>query len=829
MSSRLLLPGFLALLLVACDGAAPPKSCSAATCSGCCTAAGTCEPGSLPQACGTSGLLCTTCSAGLTCQVGICVGSSTCRPTSCVAAGKTCGSISDGCGGTLNCGTCEVPGESCGGGGVANVCGAGTCTPQTCATQGKNCGRISDGCGALLECGTCTVQGETCGGSGTPNVCGAGACTPATCQQLGKNCGVVADGCGGQLSCGQCSVAGETCGGGGVPNVCGRDACVPRTCQQAGATCGAVSDGCGNTLSCGTCQGFETCGGAGTANTCGALCAQSCPTGFSCQGGVCSGGNLQSLVLDVMVPPQHTVSGTVRINNTTPTALTSCGNWQYIQFKHLTDSRYDTTARFGVGSGSCTYGTAWTWSAQLYPGSYKVTVEQDNNTSALPEWDTEVLPSFTVQAAQSGVVLDVMVPPQHTVSGTVRINNTTPTALTSCGNWQYIQFKHLTDSRYDTTARFGVGSGSCTYGTAWTWSAQLYPGTYKVTVEQDNNTSALPEWNTEVLPSFTVQAPQSGVVLDVMVPPQHTVSGTVRINNTTPTALTSCGNWQYIQFKHLTDSRYDTTARFGVGSGSCTYGTAWTWSAQLYPGTYKVTVEQDNNTSALPEWDTEVLPSFTVQAAQSGVVLNVLVPTQHTVSGTVRVNGATPAALTSCGNWQYIQFKHVTDSRYDTTARFGVGSGSCTYGTAWTWTAQLYPGTYKVTVEQDNNTSALPEWNTEVLPSFTVQAAQSGVVLDVMVPPQRTVSGTVRINGATPTALTSCGNWQYIQFKHLTDSRYDTTARFGVGSGSCTYGTAWTWTAQLYPGTYEVTVEQDNNTSALPEWDTVVVGRIAVP
>jgi hypothetical protein len=48
---------------------------------------------------------------------------------------------------------------------------ASACTPTTCAAEGKNCGTISDGCGGQLSCGTCTAP-ATCGGGGVANVCG---------------------------------------------------------------------------------------------------------------------------------------------------------------------------------------------------------------------------------------------------------------------------------------------------------------------------------------------------------------------------------------------------------------------------------------------------------------------------------------------------------------------------------------------------------------------------------------------------------------------------------------------------------------------------------
>src|SRR2546428_3848032 len=51
------------------------------------------------------------------------------------------------------------------------------CTPTTCAAQGKNCGTIADGCGGTLTCGVCTAP-QTCGGGGVANVCGVGVPPP---------------------------------------------------------------------------------------------------------------------------------------------------------------------------------------------------------------------------------------------------------------------------------------------------------------------------------------------------------------------------------------------------------------------------------------------------------------------------------------------------------------------------------------------------------------------------------------------------------------------------------------------------------------------------
>ena len=212
-----------------------------------------------------------------------------CASFSCLQQGYNCGQASDGCGGMLDCGKCSGTGVTCGGGGMANVCG---CTPPTdadfCKSRGVACGPTGakDSCGvdhAVASCGDCTGTGVTCGGGGKAGQCG---CTPATDAQFcaAKNtlCGPASgkDNCGNDRSvddCGPCTATGATCGGAGTTGMCG---CTPETdaqlCAADGANCGALdgTDNCGasrHVASCGpACAGTGvTCGGGGTANICG--------------------------------------------------------------------------------------------------------------------------------------------------------------------------------------------------------------------------------------------------------------------------------------------------------------------------------------------------------------------------------------------------------------------------------------------------------------------------------------------------------------------------------------------------------------------------------
>ncbi len=70
-----------------------------------------------------------------------------------------------------------------------------------------------------------------------------------------------------------------------------------------------------------------------------------------------------------------------------------------------------------------------------------------------------------------------------------------------------------------------------------------------------------------------------------------------------------------------------------------------------------------------------------------------------------------------------------------------------------------------------------------------------------------------------------CGGGGKVDFRHLTDSRYDASTWF-----SCEGSDIWKYTVELYPGTYEVTVTEGSYLdSNLPPWPTVVVDRLQVP
>jgi hypothetical protein len=133
--------------------------------------------GTLDDGCGGT-LDCGSCMFGGTCGgcgvAGQC--GQGCCPLSCAQQAFNCGVHGDGCGNAIVCGTCTAP-RTCGGSGDPGVCGTppdggvDACAPMSCAQQGFNCGFATDGCDNIISCGTCAA-GQTCGGGGTANVCG---------------------------------------------------------------------------------------------------------------------------------------------------------------------------------------------------------------------------------------------------------------------------------------------------------------------------------------------------------------------------------------------------------------------------------------------------------------------------------------------------------------------------------------------------------------------------------------------------------------------------------------------------------------------------------
>jgi hypothetical protein len=309
-------------------------------CNGECCSNGMCSGGSMPGACGTSGL-CTDCTMsgnGHLCIAATCgCGAAADCPiqSACDANKKSCTnscSLAQPCnGGCCGNGTCQ-PGTA------DNACGAGTCTDCTGVNTGHRCVAGVCGCNTAADCPmqmACDTIAKRCTnvcGMNQPcngGCCGGGTCQPGTdgkacgnailctdctgnamgtaCVAGACGCNVVAD-CAAQKSCATnthlCSAA---CGGGMMT------ACNGGCCNGGACTPGTTDAACGSTgAACVACAMPQTCGGGGVVGICGCTpktCAQlnacgpvpdGCGNMLNCANSckapnTCGGGGMQNI------------------------------------------------------------------------------------------------------------------------------------------------------------------------------------------------------------------------------------------------------------------------------------------------------------------------------------------------------------------------------------------------------------------------------------------------------------------------------------------------------------------------------------------------------
>jgi len=156
----------------------------AQSCAGCCSTAGTCQPGNTTNACGRQGAMCAACTGAQTCNAQSECVDTTCM--GCVAAGgcvATAAQTNSQCGtGGISCIDCSANGGTCDAGtcegGTCNGCRdtAGRCQPGNtngaCGTAGAVCATC--GSGTACQNGSCQMIGGTGGGSGAGGGSGTG-------------------------------------------------------------------------------------------------------------------------------------------------------------------------------------------------------------------------------------------------------------------------------------------------------------------------------------------------------------------------------------------------------------------------------------------------------------------------------------------------------------------------------------------------------------------------------------------------------------------------------------------------------------------------------
>jgi hypothetical protein len=160
------------------------------------------------------------------------------------------------------------------------------------------------------------------------------------------------------------------------------------------------------------------------------------------------------------------------------------------------------------------------------------------------------------------------------------------------------------------------------------------------------------------------------------------------------------------------------------------------------------------------------------------------------VSGTVTVNGATPATKPACSPTTVEAVVHLVDSARGHSFDVPVLCSS----TSATFDAVVFPGDYTITVTGDPDLSELPS-APFTMPKLSLAADKTGLALDVKL---IAIDGTVTLNGAIPTAGQCTG-----------DITVELTPVSGDGSFFDIHATCANplqFSGKVYAGNYNVTI-----------------------
>lgn len=172
------------VLLFACGPTEKPRTCTAQSCAGCCTADDRCEEGRTIPACGVGGVTCKQCADTEFCRNGNCTTSAGCASLGqdCTTSDQCCvgyACFSGKCGGGSTCtnsgGACTLTTDCC-----SNICNSGTCGAGSgCKPQGAPCSPCCQ-LGLICQAGSCAPGGGGPGGGGSSCTSLGGSCTAST-------------------------------------------------------------------------------------------------------------------------------------------------------------------------------------------------------------------------------------------------------------------------------------------------------------------------------------------------------------------------------------------------------------------------------------------------------------------------------------------------------------------------------------------------------------------------------------------------------------------------------------------------------------------------
>jgi hypothetical protein len=521
-------------------------------------------------------------------------------------------------------------------------------------------------------------------------------------------------------------------------------------------------------------------------------CGSQCPTGFSCDNGICVGGSAQKLDFEVTTYP---IAATLTVDGLPPVHGPSCsgaGDQVNLQFSQgpLPQSFFDPVLGTLVSSSLACTNDAGAVTARLPAGSYRVLASRSSSSTSFPDATMVVDGDFKVSAAKSGLVWSPTTVP---VSGTLTLDGLPPVVSASSGcSSEQVSLRFLDSLGGAYTASIGCDSTGA-------FATRLAPGTYHVVATRSITGTSFPDAAVIVQRSFQVSGPSTGLKWNVATVP---VSGALTIDGLAPvpTTSSSCSGSQ-VNLGFIDDLGGSYSATIGCDSTG-------TFATRLAAGTYHVVATRAITATSFPNASVVVQRSFQVAAATTGLKWNVAtVP----VSGTIAIDGLAPIPTTSssCSGSQ-VNVSFIDDLGGSYSASVGCDSSGA-------FATRVAAGTYHVVASRAITATSFPDATVVMQHSFQVSAAATGLAWNVATIP---VSGTLAIDGLPPVAGTGCSGGQVnITFRDADGGQY---------SSSIPCDSTGVFAARLAPGTYRVLADRAITNTSFPDATISLVSAITV-
>ena len=442
-------------------------------------------------------------------------------------------------------------------------------------------------------------------------------------------------------------------------------------------------------------------------------CSAGCPAGYTCNEGICTGGNAQAIDFDIKTFP---VSGKLRVDGAAPQGNGCTYDQVRIDFEggpepeHVWDGPLGSSVSFSI---PCTTGDG-SFSGRLPAGTYRVIVSGPSSEASFPDGYFVVDPAFTVSGPAEGLQWDLGTVP---ISGKITVAGKPP-----LGNGCTYDQVRL-DLVNDAGASFSA-SVPCTTGDG-SFTGRVAPGTYRVIASGPSSEASFPDGYFVVDPAFTVSGPKSGIAWDVTTVP---VSGKITVAGMAPKGNGCTYDQARIDFINDSGASFSASVPCTTGDGS--------FSGRVAPGTYRIIASGPSSEASFPDGYFVLDPAFTVSGPKSGIAWDV---TTVPVSGKISVEGQPPLGNGCTYDQVRIDFINHSGASFSATVPCTTGDGS--------FSGRVAPGTYRIIASGPSSEASFPDGYFVVDPAFTVSGPKSGIAWDVTTIP---IAGHIKVDGQPP-------------------------------------------------------------------------------